>query len=47
MNHSFEGDTFFPEIDMNKWEIVEYLHGTLNNENIYKHTFLTLCKKTK
>lgn len=47
INHSFEGDTFFPELDMTKWKIMECIHGTLNNENIYKHTFLTLCKKTK
>ncbi|KEI06152.1 dihydrofolate reductase [Clostridium botulinum] len=47
IKHSFDGDTFFPKLDMTEWEIVEHFNGTLNSKNIYKHAFLTLYKKAK
>ncbi|AEB75004.1 dihydrofolate reductase [Clostridium botulinum] len=45
INDSFDGDTFFPKLDMGQWQIVESFNGTLNSKNIYEHSFLTLYKK--
>jgi dihydrofolate reductase len=45
--HSFEGDAFFPEIDLNKWKETHRLKGTLDDKNKYEHDFLVLEKKTK
>ncbi len=38
--HSFEGDVFFPEIDMNEWKETERKKGIVDEKNIYPHDFI-------
>ncbi len=39
IDHEFEGDTFFPEIDPAKWEITSETPGTTNEKNPYTYFF--------
>ncbi|CAH0121411.1 MULTISPECIES: dihydrofolate reductase [unclassified Paenibacillus] len=42
IDHSFAGgDAFFPEWDEDEWRIVESVPGTIDEKNIYPHTFVT------
>lgn len=45
IHHSFEGDTFFPELNMNDWNITEERFFEPDEKNIYPFTILTLDKK--
>lgn len=40
--HDFIGDTLFPEFDKNDWKITESYEGPVDENNKYKHTYLTL-----
>jgi dihydrofolate reductase len=37
---SFEGDTFFPEIDSSQWRLASEQKGTVDEKNVYEHEFL-------
>ncbi len=39
--HSFEGDAFFPELNMNEWKEIERRKGIVDDKNIYPHDFIT------
>lgn len=39
IDETFEGDTFFPEIDREKWELVSVKEGTVDEKNKYVHHF--------
>ncbi len=39
--HSFEGDVFFPEINMKEWKEIERKEGIVDEKNIYPHDFIT------
>lgn len=39
IQHEFEGDTFFPEVDMNDWIEVSSEAGTVDEKNLYNHDF--------
>jgi dihydrofolate reductase len=39
VHHEFEGDTYFPEVDMSQWELVSEEAGKIDGKNIYPHTF--------
>ncbi|MEI7024279.1 dihydrofolate reductase [Paenibacillus sp. y28] len=39
IHHDFEGDAFFPEIDMAEWRLVSEAEGVVDEENVYPHTF--------
>lgn len=41
IDESFEGDTFFPEIDRAEWEIVGVEEGVVDEKNRYRHEFRT------
>lgn len=41
----FEGDTIFPEIDMNVWKIVDEENGPLDEENDFKYKYVTYERK--
>jgi dihydrofolate reductase len=41
---SFDGDTFFPELDMQKWKEMQRIKGTTDDKNVYEHDFLTFEK---
>lgn len=42
IHHIFTGDTFFPYLDKKEWKVTYCREGMVNEDNIYKHTFLTL-----
>jgi len=45
IHHSFEGDTFFPEINMEEWVVSEKRDFEPDEKNEYPFTILTLNRK--
>jgi len=45
IHHSFEGDTFFPELNMNEWNITEERFFEPDEKNEYPFTILTLDRR--
>lgn len=43
--HQFEGDTFFPEISLEDFELVEQEKGIRNEKNPYNYEFLIYHKR--
>ena len=41
---TFEGDTYFPEIDNGKWKEISKIKGVIDEENSNEHSFLILEK---
>lgn len=37
----FEGDVYFPDIDLNVWKIESEEEGIINEDNIYPHKYVT------
>lgn len=47
IHHAFEeADTFFPEIDFNKWELVEEEHHKADERHEYDYSFLKYVRKS-
>lgn len=46
IHHAFEGDTFFPEINMEEWTEVDRRDFEPDEKNKYAFTILTLDRKT-
>ncbi len=47
VHHSFpEADTFFPEIDENKWQLVSESHHPTDDRHKYSFTYLTYKRRT-
>ena len=44
---TFDGDTFFPEIDPEKWELIERVDFSPDEKNNYTYAFMTYKKKSK
>ncbi|MFJ5623832.1 dihydrofolate reductase [Peribacillus loiseleuriae] len=42
IHHSFEGDTYFPELNMSKWQTVSRTTGIVDEKNRYPHEFIVL-----
>ena len=42
---NFEGDSFFPDINPEKWELVERDDQQTDEKNIYPYTFLTYKRR--
>jgi len=42
---AFEGDTFFPEIDFQKWQKVEEFVFEADTKNLYNYSFVTYERK--
>lgn len=42
--HSFEGDSFFPELNNKEWKETERIKGISDEKNPYKYEFITLEK---
>jgi len=40
IDHEFEGDTIFPEMDMDEWTEISIKDGKVEERNIYPHQFL-------
>ena len=45
VHHNFEGDVYFPTIDINKWKEVERIRGAEDEKNIYEYYFVVYKKK--
>ncbi len=45
IHHSFEGDTYFPEINMDEWNITDQRDFEPDEKNKYSFTILTLDRK--
>lgn len=41
VDHKFEADTFFPEIDYRNWKKLSCESGTQDEKNTWKHKFVT------
>lgn len=47
INEDFEGDTYFPEINENEWEIIDRQVGIKNDENPYDYEYITYARINK
>ncbi|QYF80236.1 dihydrofolate reductase [Brevibacterium sp. PAMC21349] len=45
IHETFEGDTFFPEIDENEWDEISSKPGNIDEKNRFAHDFIILQKK--
>ena len=45
VHHTFEGDTFFPELDENDWEMISEEKHEPDEKNKYSYSFITLKRK--
>lgn len=45
IHETFAGDTFFPDYDLNGWEVAGRQEGTVDGKNKYPHEFLKLTRK--
>ena len=45
IDHEFEADTFFPEMDMGGWELVSNVQGVTDEKNPYTYYFRRYEKK--
>jgi len=45
INHDFEGDTYFPEIDDNEWKVEENAKGVKDEQNPYDYEYITYIRK--
>ena len=41
IHHTFEGDAFFPELNVNEWKETAKTEGSVDDKNKYAHTFHT------
>lgn len=45
IHHHFEGDTYFPDLNMNEWQEVSREDHQADKENPYAYSFITLDRK--
>lgn len=45
IDHDFEADTFFPEIDYSQWKLVSSKPGVKDEKNLYEYKFLVFERK--
>ncbi|MFO7828393.1 MAG: dihydrofolate reductase [Bacteroidales bacterium] len=45
IHHYFDGDTYFPEIDMDRWEVTDKLDFVPDEKNKYPFSILVLDRK--
>ena len=45
IDEDFEGDVYFPEIDLNIWEKISEEDGITNKENPYSYKYVTYIRK--
>ncbi|MGM0212599.1 dihydrofolate reductase [Enterococcus sp. AZ109] len=41
INHAFEGDTYFPPVTWENWQLIQQTQGTVDEKNLYSHVFET------
>lgn len=44
IDHEFDGDAFFPELDPKEWKEVSREEGIVDEKNIYPHAFLVYSR---
>lgn len=44
IHQNFEGDAFFPELNLNEWKEVERMDNESDEQNLYKYSFIVLDK---
>jgi dihydrofolate reductase len=47
VHHTFEADTFFPEINMEEWELIFEEYHPKDEKHNFDFTFLTYSRKSK
>lgn len=45
IDHEFEGDTFFPEVNWDEWKVIEEVPGITDEKNPYSYRFVTYERK--
>lgn len=45
IKHTFEGDTYFPEVDWDNWTMINLSEGEQNDDNAYPYQFETYQRK--
>jgi dihydrofolate reductase len=45
IEHEFDGDTFFPRVNLDEWKQVSYKQGIKDEKNIYEHNFYVYEKR--
>ncbi len=45
IHHVFDADTFFPQIDLTNWQLIEKIFNPADEKNKYSHTFLIYKRK--
>lgn len=45
IHHNFEGDTYFPEFDINDWKEVKRIDNKADEKNKYDYSFVVLERK--
>lgn len=45
IHHTFSGDTWMPNLDTEKWTMINISEGLVDDKNKYKHSFETYQKK--
>ena len=45
INHSFEADAYFPEIDTTKWKLIEEVFHPKDDKHLYSFSYLTYIKQ--
>ncbi len=47
VHHSFEADVYFPEIDLNIWELTSEIFNIKDEKHLFDFTFQTYTRKNK
>lgn len=45
IDETFEGDTYFPEVNWDEWELTDVQEGTVDEQNKYAHRYETYKRK--
>lgn len=45
VHHAFEGDTFFPVLSENEWEVTDQHYHKADEKHLYDYSFITYVKK--
>ena len=47
IHHNFEGDTYFPEFNINEWQEIKRIDNRPDAENIYPYSFVVYERKNR
>lgn len=46
IHHAFEGDAWFPELDLQQWHMIHEEMHTADDRNKYDHTFMIMTRRS-